>query len=58
MNWAGYHNVHIQWPSIFPVNSVKAMRACIAALDDGKVEEFAIGDLRCLLGAQPGHQPG
>lgn len=42
MNWAGYHNVHIQWPSIFPVNSVKAMRACIAALDDGKVEEFAI----------------
>ena len=32
----------INWPSIFPVNSVKAMRACIAALDDGKVEPFAL----------------
>lgn len=42
MNWAGYHDVHIVWPSIFPVNSVKAMRACIAALDDGKVEPFAL----------------
>lgn len=42
MNWADYHGVTINWPSIFPVNSVKAMRACIAALDDGKVEPFAL----------------
>ena len=42
MNWAAYHGVRIVWPSIFPVNSVKAMRACIAALDDGKVEEFSL----------------
>jgi 2-hydroxychromene-2-carboxylate isomerase len=42
MNWADYHGVTINWPTIFPVNSVKAMRACIAALDDGKVESFAL----------------
>lgn len=42
LNWAHHHGVQINWPTIFPVNSVKAMRACIAALDDGKVEPFAL----------------
>ncbi len=42
LNWANYHGVRINWPGIFPVNAVKAMRACIAALDDGKVEPFAL----------------
>lgn len=42
MNWATYHGVTINWPTIFPVNSVKAMRACIAALDDGKAEPLAL----------------
>lgn len=42
MDWARYHGVTVNWPTIFPVNAVKPMRACIAALDDGKVEPFAL----------------
>lgn len=41
-DWARYQGVEINWPSIFPVNSVKGMRACIAAGEQGKVEEFAL----------------
>ena len=41
-DWARYQGVEINWPSIFPVNSVKGMRACIAAAEQGKVEEFAL----------------
>ncbi|WP_416898054.1 MAG: 2-hydroxychromene-2-carboxylate isomerase [Minwuia sp.] len=42
MNWADYRGVTINWPTIFPVNSVKAMRACIAAADIGKCETLAL----------------
>lgn len=42
IDWAAFHGVRINWPSIFPVNAVKGMRACIAALDEGKVEPFAL----------------
>jgi 2-hydroxychromene-2-carboxylate isomerase len=36
-DWARYVGIKITWrPTVFPVNSVKAMRACIAAAEDGK----------------------
>ena len=41
-DWSRHRGVAINWPSVFPVNAVKAQRACIAALDDGKVEPFAL----------------
>jgi len=28
-DWAGFYGLKINWPSVFPVNSVKAMRACL-----------------------------
>ena len=41
-DWSRHRGVAVNWPRIFPVNAVKAQRACIAALDDGKVEDFAL----------------
>ncbi|MDF1722711.1 MAG: 2-hydroxychromene-2-carboxylate isomerase [Minwuia sp.] len=42
MDWAAMQGLEINWPSIFPVNSVKGMRAAVHALDNGKAEEFAM----------------
>ena len=39
--WARIRNITFNWPSIFPVNSVKAMRGCIFAASQGKVPAFA-----------------
>ena len=41
-DWARHHGMKIIQPSIFPVNAVKAQRACVAAADAGRVEAFAI----------------
>lgn len=41
-DWARHCGVTIKFPpSVFPVNSVKAMRACIALEPEGKLVEFA-----------------
>ena len=41
-DWARYLGLPIQYrPSVFPVNSVKAMRACIVLEADGKLVPFA-----------------
>ncbi|MDA0338659.1 MAG: 2-hydroxychromene-2-carboxylate isomerase [Proteobacteria bacterium] len=40
-DWAKLSNVEINWPSIFPVNSVKAMRGCFIAEAEGKLVRFA-----------------
>jgi 2-hydroxychromene-2-carboxylate isomerase len=41
-DWAQLSGLRILWqPSIFPVNSVRAMRACIVALDQNRLEPFA-----------------
>ena len=41
-DWADYSGIKIRWPmSIFPVNSVKAMRGCIAADRQGKLVPYA-----------------
>ncbi|MEK9650260.1 MAG: 2-hydroxychromene-2-carboxylate isomerase [Gammaproteobacteria bacterium] len=39
--WAQVRNLKINWPKVFPVNSVNAMRGCIYAKSQGKVPAFA-----------------
>ena len=41
-NWAKIREISIQWPSIFPINSVKAMRGCLYAETQNKEYEFAL----------------
>lgn len=40
-DWARYCGVEINWPKVFPVNSVKAMRGCIWLEPQGKQVAFA-----------------
>ena len=40
-DWARLYGLKIGWPSVFPVNSVKAMRGCLAAEEAGCLPKFA-----------------
>jgi len=40
-DWAHFAGIKIGRPPVFPVNSVRAMRGALAALDDGKLVPFA-----------------
>ena len=40
-DWARFTGVEIGRPPVFPVNSVKAMRGALIALDDGKLVPYA-----------------
>ncbi len=40
-DWARHCGVEINWPKVFPVNSVKAMRGCVWLLPQGKMVPFA-----------------
>jgi len=40
-DWARYTGLTIGSPSVFPVNSVKAMRGCFVADEAGKLPEYA-----------------
>ena len=40
-DWADLCGISIRWPSIFPVNAVKMMRAAIIANDQGKLVSYA-----------------
>lgn len=40
-DWAAHCGIRIEWPSIFPVNSVKAMRGCLVADAEGRLVPFA-----------------
>ena len=41
-DWIARSGLAIKWrPSIFPINSARAMRACMVAADAGKCEDFA-----------------
>ena len=73
-DWARYSGIEIRWPmSIFPINSVKAMRGCIAAQRQGKLVPYARGvfeaywgqdkdisqdDLLAEIASQAGLDPG
>ncbi len=39
--WAKVRGISISFPKIFPINSVKAMRGCLFANQEGKLVEFA-----------------
>ena len=41
-NWAASRDVVINWPSIFPINSVKAMRGCLYAKSNNTLHEYAL----------------
>ncbi|MBV9251120.1 MAG: DsbA family protein, partial [Acetobacteraceae bacterium] len=42
MNWAGYLGIRMHYrPTVFPVNSVKAMRGCLLLEPEGKLVPFA-----------------
>ena len=40
-DWARLAGIEINWPSIFPINSVKAMRGCLVAAEAGALVPFA-----------------
>ena len=41
-DWARHYGLAIKWtPSVFPVNSARAMRACLIASDASACEDFA-----------------
>ena len=40
-DWAIVRNIKINWPKIFPVNSVKAMRGAFFAINKGSIEEYS-----------------
>jgi 2-hydroxychromene-2-carboxylate isomerase len=40
-DWARLYGLTIRWPDVFPVNSVKAMRGCLVAQDEGRLPAFA-----------------
>jgi len=40
-DWAAHYGIEIRWPSVFPVNSVKAMRGCLVAQANGRLPDFA-----------------
>lgn len=40
-DWARYCGVEINWPQVFPVNSVKAMRGCVWLEPQGRLVPFA-----------------
>lgn len=51
-DWARFHQLPIRFPpTIFPINSVKAMRACIALAPDGKLVPFARAVFEAYWGA-------
>ena len=50
-DWARYSGINIRWPmSKFPINSVKAMRGCIAADRQGKLVPYARGVFEAYWG--------
>lgn len=40
-DWARLYGLRIGWPSVFPVNSVKAMRGAFVALEQGCLPDYA-----------------
>lgn len=49
-DWARFAGIEIGRPPVFPVNSVKAMRAALIALDDGKLVPYATAVFQAYWG--------
>ena len=39
-DWAQYRGITINWPKIFPINSVRAMRGAFYFIDNGSIESY------------------
>jgi 2-hydroxychromene-2-carboxylate isomerase len=50
-DWARLAGIEINWPSIFPVNSVKAMRGCFVAEEAGCLVAYATRVFEAYWGA-------
>jgi 2-hydroxychromene-2-carboxylate isomerase len=46
-DWAAYYGLEIGWPAVFPVNSVKAMRGALVALDEDLLVPYATRIFEC-----------
>ena len=42
-DWARYQGITLIKPSVFPVNSVKALRGAFVAIEEGKISEYSHG---------------
>ena len=40
-DWARLYGLRIGWPSVFPLNSVRAMRGALVAQDEGRLRDYA-----------------
>src|SRR5262249_10917896 len=49
-DWARYAGIEIGRPPVFPVNSVKAMRGALIALDEGKLVPYATAVFQAYWG--------
>jgi len=49
-DWAHFTGIKIGRPTVFPVNSVKAMRGALIALDDGKLVPYATAVFQAYWG--------
>jgi 2-hydroxychromene-2-carboxylate isomerase len=49
-DWARFTGIRIGRPPVFPVNSVKAMRGALIALDDGKLVPYATAVFQAYWG--------
>lgn len=51
-DWANYCHIDIGWPSFHPVNSVKAMRGCFVAEEQGLLLPYATAVFESYWGRQ------
>jgi 2-hydroxychromene-2-carboxylate isomerase len=49
-DWAHSYGLRIGWPSVFPVNSVRAMRGALVAQDEGRLPAYARGVFEAYWG--------
>ena len=42
-DWAAYQGIALGRPSVFPLNSVKALRGAFVAINEGKIADYARG---------------
>ena len=50
-DWAHFAGIHIGQPAVFPVNSVRAMRGALIALQDGKIVPYTRAVFEAYWGA-------
>ena len=48
--WSKIRKINISLPKVFPVNSVKAMRGCIFAIEENRLVEFAYNIFKSYWG--------